>query len=81
MICNLKKRNRVNSEQLKIWATTIRKDVVQMVARHGQGYVQQGLVAADLFTYLYFQELRLDQMNFNWPDRDRFILSLSLIHI
>ena len=32
-----------------------------MVARHGQGYVQQGLGAADLFTYLYFQELRFDR--------------------
>ena len=51
----MKKGNRANSEQLKVWATTIRKDVVQMVARHGQGYVQQGLGAADLFTYLYFQ--------------------------
>ena len=48
-----------------------------MVARHGQGYVQQGLGAADLFTYLYFQELRFDKMDFDWPDRDRFILSTA----
>ncbi len=73
----MKKENRVDSKQLKIWATKIRKDVVRMVARHGQGYVQQGLGAADLFTYLYFEELRLDQMDFDWPDRDRFILSTA----
>ena len=73
----MKKRNLVNSEQLEAWATTIRKDVVQMVARHGQGYVQQGLGAADLFTYLYFQELRFDRMDCDWPDRDRFILSTA----
>ena len=57
----MKKDNRANSEQLAEWAKVIRKDVVQMVARHGQGYVQQGLGAADLFTYLYFQELRFDK--------------------
>ena len=74
---NLKKENRANSEQLKKWANAIRKDVVQMVARHGQGYVQQGLGAADLFTYLYYQELRFDKMDLNWPDRDRFILSTA----
>ena len=73
----MQKGNRVNPEQLKMWATTIRKDVVKMVARHGQGYVQQGLGAADLFTYLYFEELRLDQMDFDWADRDRFILSTA----
>ena len=69
--------NFTNTKQLKKWSTIIRKDVVQMVARHGQGYVQQGLGAADLFTYLYFQELRFDKMDFDWPDRDRFILSTA----
>ena len=58
-------------------AKTIRMDVVRMVARHGQGYVQQGLGAADLFTHLYFQELRFDSNNPNWQDRDRFILSTA----
>ena len=48
-----------------------------MVARHGQGYVQQGLGAADLFTYLYFQELRFDKNDVSWPNRDRFILSTA----
>lgn len=73
----MKKDNRANSEQLAEWAKVIRKDVVQMVARHGQGYVQQGLGAADLFTYLYFQELRFDKTDLEWLDRDRFILSTA----
>ena len=58
-------------------AKTIRMDVIRMVARHGQGYIQQGLGAADLFTHLYFQELRFDSNNPNWQDRDRFILSTA----
>lgn len=73
----MKIKNRENLEQLSKWATIIRKDVVKMVARHGQGYVQQGLGAADLFTYLYFQELRFDRNDVSWPDRDRFILSTA----
>tara|TARA_B100000929_G_C15195722_1_gene313902 strand:- start:25 stop:180 length:156 start_codon:yes stop_codon:yes gene_type:complete len=34
-------------------ALAVRKHVVQMVARLGRGYVQQGLGAADLFTVLF----------------------------
>ena len=69
--------NRRSLKELTETATLIRKDVIRMVASHGQGYVQQGLGAADLFTYLYFQELRFDTANLNWPERDRFILSTA----
>ena len=40
-------------------ALAVRKHVVQMVARHGRGYVQQGLGAADLFTVLFFVLLNI----------------------
>lgn len=56
-------------------ARVIRTHVVRMVARQGQGYLQQGLGSADLFTALYFHELRLDESNPQWPQRDRFLLS------
>jgi transketolase len=69
--------NRTNMSELQAMAKTIRMDVIRMVARHGQGYIQQGLGAADLFTHLYFQELRFDSNNPNWQDRDRFILSTA----
>jgi len=58
-------------------ALAIRKHVVQMVARHGRGYVQQGLGAADLFTVLFFDELRLKIEDPDWPYRDRLILSTA----
>jgi transketolase len=73
----MKASNRTNISQLQAMAKTIRMDVIRMVARHGQGYIQQGLGAADLFTHLYFQELRFDSDNPNWQDRDRFILSTA----
>ena len=73
----MKADNRTKISELQAMAKTIRMDVIRMVARHGQGYIQQGLGAADLFTHLYFQELRFDSNNPNWQDRDRFILSTA----
>ncbi len=70
-------RNMPSFDQLKHHARKIRKHVVEMVARHGQGYVQQGLGAADLFTYLYFHEMLLQPENLRHPHRDRFILSTA----
>ncbi len=63
--------------QLATHARLIRQDVIRMITPLGQGYVQQGLGAAELFTTLYFAELRLDPENPSWPDRDRCILSTA----
>ncbi len=71
------KHNRPDEAALKNWAQSIRCNVVKMVARIGQGYVQQGLGAADLFTYLYFAEARLDINDPKWDDRDRIFLSTA----
>ena len=69
--------NRPDADALKRHAQAIRRSVVEMVARNGQGYVQQGLGSADLFTFLYFAELRLDGADPAWPGRDRFLLSTA----
>ncbi|WP_430245845.1 transketolase [Neorhizobium sp. DAR64861/K0K2] len=58
-------------------ALSLRRDVIDLVAPTGQGYVQQGLGAADLFAVLYFAEMRLDPTDPRWPDRDRFLLSTA----
>ncbi len=55
----------------------LRRRVIELVAPTGQGYVQQGLGAADLFAVLYFAEMRLDPSDPEWPDRDRFLLSTA----
>ncbi|MBV7483496.1 transketolase [Bordetella sp. BOR01] len=67
----------LETAELSRIALALRKQVVRMVARTGQGYVQQGLGAADLFTALYFSELNLRPDDPAWPDRDRFILSTA----
>lgn len=58
-------------------ATRLRRHVVRMVARLGQGYVAQGLGAADLFAALFGSELHLRRGEPRWQGRDRFILSAS----
>ena len=69
--------NHISIEELKRHAREIRKNVVRMVAKNGQGYVQQGLGAADIFTYLYFSEAQLDPGDSDWIDRDRIFLSTA----
>ena len=71
------KHNHPDENALENWAKSIRRNVVKMVARNGQGYVQQGLGAADLFTYLYFAEVRMDINDPNWEERDRVFLSTA----
>ena len=71
------RQNRPPIDALQAAALAIRRNVLEMVGRNGQGYVQQGLGAADLFTYLYFAELRLDEADPTWSERDRLFLSTA----
>lgn len=66
-----------NLSELGAIATKLRLHVVDMVAPSGQGYVQQGLGAADIFTSLYFAEATMDPANPLWPDRDRIFLTTA----
>ncbi len=70
-------RNQINEVALLAHAKSIRQNIVRMIARNGQGYLQQGLGAADLFTYLYFAEALIDPLNPNWAERDRIFLSTA----
>ena len=58
-------------------ARDLRRQVIHMVAPTGQGYVQQGLGAADLFATIYFAALRMRAAQPDWPARDRFLLSTA----
>ena len=66
-----------NLAELESIATRLRLHVVNMVAPSGQGYVQQGLGAADIFTALYFGEAKMDTANPTWEDRDRIFLTTA----
>ena len=56
-------------------ATQIRRDIVEMVYRTGDGHPSPSMSAADLITALYFDVLRIDPARPDKEDRDRFVLS------
>ena len=61
--------------QLQLTACDVRKCVLTATHSAKSGHPGGSLSAADLFTYLYFHELRIDPKNPKWEDRDRFVLS------
>src|SRR5665213_324167 len=58
-------------------ARSLRRHVLRMAEVVGQGYVGQGLGISDLLAVLYFDELRFHPQEPDWPDRDRFVLSIG----
>lgn len=56
-------------------ANSIRQDIIQMLAAAGSGHSAGALGMADIFTALYFGELRYRAKQPRWPDRDRLLLS------
>jgi transketolase len=61
--------------RLQARARNIRRNVVHMAKGKGEGYVGQGLGAADMLAAIYFHELRFDARRLDDPTRDRFLLS------
>lgn len=66
---------RVRIEALEERARQIRRDVVEMVYRTGDGHPSPSMSAADMIAALYFDVMRLDPANPSWEGRDRFVLS------
>ena len=64
-----------NVEELKRISSQVRRDIVRMVALSQSGHPGGSLSAADVFTYLYFEEMNIDPKDPKNPDRDRFVLS------
>ena len=56
-------------------ANEIRKDIVTAVHSAKAGHPGGSLSAADIFTYLYFEEPNIDPKDPKKADRDRFVLS------
>ena len=56
-------------------ANEIRKGLVASVPSAKSGHPGGSLSAADIFTYLYFEEMNVDPANPQMADRDRFVLS------
>ena len=64
-------------DKLKLMKTAneVRKDIVTAVHSAKAGHPGGSLSAADVFTYLYFEEMNIDPQDPKKADRDRFVLS------
>ncbi|MBQ5858605.1 MAG: transketolase [Peptococcaceae bacterium] len=65
----------VNEQMLKEQAKQIRRDIVSMVGAAKSGHPGGSLSAAEILTYLYFEEMNVNPAEPKWEDRDRFVLS------
>ena len=60
---------------LQKMANEVRKGIVTGTHSAKAGHPGGSLSAADVFTYLYFEEMNIDPKDPKNPDRDRFVLS------
>lgn len=65
----------MNEQMLKEQAKKIRKDIVTMIGQAKSGHPGGSLSAAEIVTYLYFEEMKINPADPKWEDRDRFVLS------
>lgn len=62
-------------ERLQTIANDIRQDIIRMLEHAGSGHSAGPLGLVDVFTALYFEVLRHDPANPDWPERDILLLS------
>ena len=62
-------------KRLQLQAICVREGILTSTHGAKSGHPGGSLSAADLFTYFYFKELRIDPKDSTWDDRDRFVLS------
>ncbi len=65
----------MNKLELEKKAVEVRTNIVKAVHSAKSGHPGGSLSAADIFTYLYFEEMNVDPANPKNPDRDRLVLS------
>ncbi len=62
-------------KQLETIANDIREDIIRMLEHAGSGHSAGPLGLADIFTALYFDIMKYDPKNPDWPERDILLLS------
>lgn len=65
----------MNKLELMKTANEVRKGVIKAVHSAKSGHPGGSLSAADIYTYLYFEEMNIDPAEPKKADRDRFVLS------
>ena len=65
----------MTTQELKKMAVKVRQGIIESTHAAGCGHPGGSLSAAEVFTYLYFEEMNVDPKNPKDPGRDRFVLS------
>ena len=65
----------VKIAELKKKAIEIKLDILEEVFSASSGHPGGSMSIAEILTYLYFVEMKVDPKNPKWEDRDRFVLS------
>lgn len=65
----------MTKQELKKKATEVRMGIIESTFAAKCGHPGGSLSAAEVFTYLYFEEMNIDPKDPKKPDRDRFVLS------
>ncbi len=65
----------MNKKELIKYAIDVRKGIITAVYNAKSGHPGGSLSAADIFTYLYFEEMNINPEEPDFPERDRFVLS------
>lgn len=71
----LKRGNSMTDQELAKIANEVRRGIVTGVHAAKSGHPGGSLGAADIMTYLYFEEMDVDPANPNRAEHDRFVLS------
>lgn len=64
----------MRTSELKLTANTIRQNIIKMLIPAKSGHPGGSLSSADILATLYFQVMRINPQEPNWPERDRFVL-------
>ena len=67
--------DQAKKKELEMIACKVRMGIIEGVFHAKSGHPGGSLSVADMLTYLYFVEMKVDPKNPQWEDRDRFVLS------
>lgn len=69
-------RMKLNSvKELRLMANTLRQDIIRMLVPSASGHTAGPLGLSEIFTALFFNEMKYDPEKPDWAMRDRFVLS------
>ncbi|MBR5752273.1 MAG: transketolase, partial [Clostridia bacterium] len=65
----------MNYTELARMGNVLRRDIIEMIYRSGDGHPAPSLSCADIIACLYFGVMNVRPDDPHWEDRDRFVLS------